>query len=505
MPVLEPRPDRPPARPSNGSGLPRHDRGGAGNEVAFEVKLQICLPSLTCRSARPVARRSGSKLIAGPVHGARASTERRDREAAGAAGRAVLPRPRARRTSAGTGTVSRSARFRARRPPPADAEALEDSRRLPSAAACSPRQVLRRRCGSSAARRRRRPPLGHARDVRCEVLRHAEDRPQGQAPDRLPEGARRDHGAARPLHTDVRRHVPLGEPRRGALSSNTVRVVIPAKPKQSRKARAVRVLAVTHGPSVGPGVFADAVEDAGHELVEWPVPLGGRAPDGADARDRLRRRDAPRRGGAHGWLTPGAAVARRAARARHAPARRLPRLAARSPVRRAPRSSARRVRGRLASGRADRGCGRGSRRAALPERFDAFQWHHYTHDPPGRSRRAGAQRASARRPSGSDSAWGVQFHPEVRAGAGRGVARRGPGRRRGPAGFAAATRERIEDWNALGRGLCTAFLAARLAGLRRQRLVPRPLVPGAAVVRGAVTRARRISARARSASRSGSR
>ena len=29
-----------------------------------------------------------------------------------------------------------------------------------------------------------------------------------------------------------------------------------------------------------------------------------------------------------------------------------------------------------------------------------------------------------------------------------------------PAGFLAATRERIEDWNALGRRLCAAFLAA---------------------------------------------
>ena len=39
--------------------------------------------------------------------------------------------------------------------------------------------------------------LGHAQDVRCEVLGHAEDRPQGKAPDRLPEGARHDRGAAR--------------------------------------------------------------------------------------------------------------------------------------------------------------------------------------------------------------------------------------------------------------------------------------------------------------------
>ena len=37
----------------------------------------------------------------------------------------------------------------------------------------------------------------------------------------------------------------------------------------------MRVLSVTHGPSVPGGVFDEVVEAAGHELERWVVPLGG--------------------------------------------------------------------------------------------------------------------------------------------------------------------------------------------------------------------------------------
>jgi GMP synthase-like glutamine amidotransferase len=36
----------------------------------------------------------------------------------------------------------------------------------------------------------------------------------------------------------------------------------------------VRVLSVTHGPSVGGGVFDDLVVESGHELEIWRVPVG---------------------------------------------------------------------------------------------------------------------------------------------------------------------------------------------------------------------------------------
>ena len=37
----------------------------------------------------------------------------------------------------------------------------------------------------------------------------------------------------------------------------------------------MRVLSVTHGPSVPGGVFEEVVVAKGHELAHWSVPLGG--------------------------------------------------------------------------------------------------------------------------------------------------------------------------------------------------------------------------------------
>jgi GMP synthase (glutamine-hydrolysing) len=45
----------------------------------------------------------------------------------------------------------------------------------------------------------------------------------------------------------------------------------------------MRVLAITHGPTVRPELFGDVVVEEGHELVEWDIRLQGPPPDGADA------------------------------------------------------------------------------------------------------------------------------------------------------------------------------------------------------------------------------
>ena len=97
--------------------------------------------------------------------------------------------------------------------------------------------------------------------------------------------------------------------------------------------------------------------------------------------------------------------------------------------------------------------------AALPQRFDAFQWHHYTHDLP-----QGAVEL-ARSPVCTQAfrlgrAWGVQFHPEVRGDQVESWLAEDPDDVADPAALRAATRERIEDWNELGRRLCSAFLRA---------------------------------------------
>ena len=97
--------------------------------------------------------------------------------------------------------------------------------------------------------------------------------------------------------------------------------------------------------------------------------------------------------------------------------------------------------------------------AALPQRFDAFQWHHYTHDLP-----EGAVEL-ARSPVCTQAfrlgrAWGVQFHPEVRGDQVESWLAEDPDDVADPAALRAATRERIKDWNELGRRLCSAFLRA---------------------------------------------
>jgi GMP synthase (glutamine-hydrolysing) len=221
----------------------------------------------------------------------------------------------------------------------------------------------------------------------------------------------------------------------------------------------VRVLAVTHGPSVGPGVFADAVADGGHELAEWPVQLGGKPPEGADAVIVLGGAMHPDEDERHGWLTTelrwletlldrgrpllgvclGSQLVARAAGAEVF--RSSESEVGWIPVARTPGAVDDPVAG------------------ALPERFDAFEWHHYTHTLP-----AGAVELARSRVCTQafrlGNAWGVQFHPEVRAEQVEAWVGEDPEDVSDPDAFLATMRARIADWNELGRGLCRAFLAA---------------------------------------------
>ena len=54
----------------------------------------------------------------------------------------------------------------------------------------------------------------------------------------------------------------------------------------------------------------------------------------------------------------------------------------------------------------------------------------------------------------------MQFHPEVRAEQVESWLAEDPDDVADSAALRAATRERIEDWNELGRRLCSAFLRA---------------------------------------------
>jgi GMP synthase-like glutamine amidotransferase len=220
----------------------------------------------------------------------------------------------------------------------------------------------------------------------------------------------------------------------------------------------VKVLALTHGPSVGPGVFEDAVRDGGHELVEWQVPVDGVPTDAADAVIVLGGAMHPDEEEQHGWLraelqylgsllergTPALGVCLGSQLLARAAGANVLRSAEPEvgwlPVELTPAAAADPV------------------AAPLPARFDAFQWHHYTHELP-----AGAVELARSRVCTQafrlGQAWGVQFHPEVRSAQIEAWLSEDPDDVVDPHALRKATRERIDGWNDLGRGLCAAFLA----------------------------------------------
>jgi GMP synthase (glutamine-hydrolysing) len=220
----------------------------------------------------------------------------------------------------------------------------------------------------------------------------------------------------------------------------------------------MRVLALTHGPSVGPGVFGDVVLAAGHELVEWPLPLGGE-PGQADAVlvfGGAMHADEEER---HPWLRSELHFLREALE------RRTPLLgvclgaqllakAAGASVHRAEESEVGWYGVELSGPARDDPVF-----AALPERFEAFQWHHYTWDlPPGADELARSSRCT--QAFRLDGAYGIQFHAEVTEPQIQEWLEEDPADVEDPDALRAATRERIDAWNELGRTLCAAFLEA---------------------------------------------
>jgi len=217
------------------------------------------------------------------------------------------------------------------------------------------------------------------------------------------------------------------------------------------------VLAVTHGPSVGPGVFADAIDAAGHELRDWSVPELGPPDEEADAVIVLGGAMHPDEEGRHGWLRPELDWLREQLD-RGTPllgvclGSQLIARAAGAQVFRAAEPEVGWLPVELTeAGAADPVA------ASLPERFDAFQWHQYTHALP-----AGAVELARSRVCTQafrlGQAWGVQFHPEVRAAQVEAWLAEDPADVADPNGLRVATQTRIAAWNELGRRLCRAFL-----------------------------------------------
>ena len=222
----------------------------------------------------------------------------------------------------------------------------------------------------------------------------------------------------------------------------------------------MKVLAVTHGPDVGPELLGDVVREGGHELVEWDIASAGAPTVDADAVIVLGGHQNVGEELEHPWLyeeydalrrwvaagTPllgvclGAQTLAHAAGARVAPA-------------------ARRYGGFYETELTDAGAG-DPVLGALPRRFAALNANAYgfTVPPEGVPLARGAGLEQAFRVG--ERAWGVQFHPEVR----RDQALRWFSKDRGldktHAQLAAEVDAGIARWHELGCALGEAFLLA---------------------------------------------
>jgi GMP synthase-like glutamine amidotransferase len=224
----------------------------------------------------------------------------------------------------------------------------------------------------------------------------------------------------------------------------------------------MRVLAVTHGPSVPGGVFDEAVESAGHVLERWQVPDGG-SPDPARSYDAVMvfgGSQHPDQDDQFGWLGHEEEFLREVL-AEEVPvfgvclgAQMLARAAGAS----VGPSSAPEI-GWLdvaltADGAADPVLG------VLPARATVFQWHHYTFSlPPSGKALADSEVSLQAFRLGERPAWGIQFHAEVTRAMVSAWVEEDPDDLPMPADELRAESEaRMEQSNAQGRALALAFL-----------------------------------------------
>ena len=220
-------------------------------------------------------------------------------------------------------------------------------------------------------------------------------------------------------------------------------------------------LAVIHGESVRSGVFGDVVRERGHGLEEWSLAWDKPLPRPLDAYGAVLVF-----GGAmhadqddhHPWLREEDMFLQRLLDL-HMPVlgiclgAQLLAKAAHAPVYPVDEAEVGWFEVELtAAGTEDPVLGR------LPQTFDAFQWHYYAHDVPAGAVELARNRVCTQAFRLGDSAWSVQFHPEVTLHQVQSWIHEEKGLPVDPGALLAETTERIDEWNTLGRELCAGFV-----------------------------------------------
>ncbi len=225
----------------------------------------------------------------------------------------------------------------------------------------------------------------------------------------------------------------------------------------------MRILSVTHGPTVPGGVFDEVVVAAGHDLERWVVPLGG-MPQPVSTYDALMTFGGsmhPDQDAQFGWLE------REAEMLAQALAEGVPVLGVCLGAQLLARAAGARVGPAPAAeigwfeveltpeGISDPVLG------VLSPRTEAFQWHHYTFEIPRGATELARSAVCTQAFRVGERAWGIQFHAEVTLEMLRAWTNEDPDEL--PVNteeFLAAAETRIAGWNEQGRALCAAFLKA---------------------------------------------
>lgn len=223
----------------------------------------------------------------------------------------------------------------------------------------------------------------------------------------------------------------------------------------------LRVLSITHGPTVPGGIFDELAEESGHRLEPWSAPLGG-SPGPASAFDAVMVFGGamhPDQDAEHGWLE------REAAFLRDVIAAEIPVVGVCLGAQMLARAAGAWVGPASApeigwheveltdEGREDPLLG------FLPSRTETFQWHRYTFGIPEGGVELARSAVCTQAFRLGPNAWALQFHAEATLPMIETWAKEDPDEIPVPADeFLAETRSRITRWNEQGRALCAAFL-----------------------------------------------